>query len=102
MKTKRSREGYLLIDHSNGPGTLLVPGGKKGEWPTIRCCHCHRTYAVNPLRERARGWCSRCDDYVCDDPKCHRDCLPLQKVFDIEQEAAARGLPVTPGGIILP
>lgn len=102
MKTKRSHEGYLQIDHRDSPGTLMVPGGTNGEWPTVTCAHCQFTYAVNPLRERARGWCWNCDEYICDKPECRECNGSMRKVFDTLQEAQARGLRVTPGGIILP
>lgn len=108
MRSKRSFEGYLQIDHRNSPG--LAPGfmeglGLKGpsvgagqnyESPTIQCCHCGVTVILNALRTRARGHCFKCDDYVCDSPACNAECRPLAKLMDGVQEAAAKGQVITP------
>jgi len=78
MRLKRSNEGYFLLDHSNSPG--LEPsviksidtdlptniGRTKFEAPTYTCSHCCRVVVINPLRQRERGYCSKCDHYVCD------------------------------------
>ncbi len=98
--SKRSQEGYLLIDHTMSPGLPGLPA--KFETATITCCHCNRIYVLNPERTRARGHCRKCDAYVCDAPACHLDCTPLKKTLDRLQEAAATGRNVSPGGIILP
>lgn len=95
MRTKRSHEGYLLIDHrATHEGTF--------ESATITCAHCHRIVVLNPQRTRERGYCSRCDHYICDSPECNLECNPLKKVLDTIQEQALRGLNISPGGIILP
>lgn len=59
--TKRSLEGYLLIDHS----ALL--GGVKTEMPMLTCNHCQKQLVVNPMRTRDRAYCPGCDHYVCDE-----------------------------------
>jgi hypothetical protein len=102
MRTKRSQEGYLQIDHRAGDGTRLVPAGTQLEVATLTCAHCHTIYVLNPQRTRERGWCWKCDQYLCDKPGCNAGCHPVNKLFDKIQEAAGRGLRVTPGGIILP
>lgn len=78
LLTKRSLEGYLSIDHRAGDGVskeLLhcagidapaVPGGTQFEAPTIGCKHCPTVFYVNPNRVRARGYCPKCDRYICD------------------------------------
>lgn len=101
MFSKRSQEGYLQIDHRAGDGTHLVPGGQQLETPTITCSHCGAVYVLNPQRTRERGYCRKCDAYVCDKPGCNAECNPLNRVFDQMQEAAVKGR-LTPGGIILP
>lgn len=101
MKSKRSHEGYLLIDHRSSPGTAKVAEGTAFESATITCCHCGSIYVLNPQRTRERGHCRKCDQYVCDRPACNAGCNPLKKHFDDLQEAAFHGR-VTPGGIILP
>jgi len=91
----RSREGYLLIDHSASPG--LEPGfmeriglygaaglgeGRRFETATLTCCHCGGVVPINPMRSRPLPYCAKCDDYVCNMPRCHKYCTPFQKVLD--------------------
>src|SRR5690242_8179411 len=78
VTSKRSHEGYLMIDHSNSPGIsareinlidtdLPVNIGRvMFEAPTYTCSHCNRVVVLNPLRTRERGYCAKCDHYVCD------------------------------------
>jgi hypothetical protein len=80
MRSKRSREGYLLIDNR-------AAGGGAVESPTITCSHCHRVVVLNPLRTRERGYCPKCDNYICDECEAVRvargfECLPMTQVFD--------------------
>lgn len=108
MSSLRRHEGYLLIDNSASPGVddvfaklprknpavpLLVGEGKKFECPTITCSHCHRIVIINTLRERPRGYCRKCDHYICDwcTAEAHRtgECNPMKKVLDEQQEQAA-------------
>jgi len=96
------REGYLLIDNRNSPGVpeelvrasgLLaptVPAGQMYESATKTCKHCGTVVVLNPLRTRPRNYCRKCDDYVCDNPACSFECVPLKRVFDEHQEQAFR------------
>lgn len=100
MNSKKRNEGYLLIDHSQSPGVseeLLqqsgIPGaavgpGKVFEAATITCSHCQTMVILNPLRTRARNYCAKCDHYICDNPGCNAECLPMSKVLDDLQNAA--------------
>lgn len=113
MTSKRRHEGYLLIDNRNNEGvpdellmTMPVPlpkGAGRGvfEAPTITCSHCQAIVIMNPLRNRERAYCPKCDHYICD--KCGviraqlaGECsLYRKKIDDIqEQDAldAQRGL----------
>lgn len=92
MLTKRSQESYLLIDHSSAPGAGLVGPGRKFESATITCSHCQRIVILNPDRTRARGHCRKCDHYICDEPACNKECIPMQMVLDNLQEQAFRNL----------
>jgi hypothetical protein len=102
MPFKRAREGLLIIDNRESPGVgaeLAVPAGaplvKPGQMfqsATVTCSHCNRVVVLNPMRTRPRGYCARCDHYVCDSPECNRECVPFQKVLDELQEQAARNL----------
>ena len=92
MKTKKSLEGYLLIDHTMSPGTPAVPEGTIFEMATMQCCHCQAEVIPNPLRQRPRNYCAKCDRYVCDTPACIAECNNFDKVLDLLQEQAFRNL----------
>ena len=63
MSSKRSQEGYLMIDHSASPGVpdaegMPVRSGQgMFEAPTVTCNHCQTVVVVNPMRNRERAWC---------------------------------------------
>ena len=104
MISKRSREGYLLIDNRNSPGvpaeqmrtTGLPSDAGRGlfESATVTCSHCHRIVVLNPDRTRERAYCSQCDYYLCDACGAARahtgDCRPLNQWFDEMQARVAR------------
>ena len=116
MLSKRSQEGYLLIDNRHAPavslaaarasGKEVVGAGVNGvfESALITCAHCHRTVVLNPQRDRPRGYCRRCDHYVCDSPGCNAGCLPMKMLLDIAQEQTfkdvQKGNKSSPGKII--
>lgn len=104
MTSKRSHEGYLLIDNRNNEGVpdeLLRAAGMpigsgRGlfETKTITCSHCQVVVVLNPLRNRDRAYCRKCDHYICD--KCGAayglsggECFPYKKKVDEIQEQAA-------------
>jgi hypothetical protein len=76
LHSKRSLEGELLIDHRASPGLTaedvagtdipVVGKGEVYESAVVTCGHCACVVVMNPLRTRERGWCSRCDRYMCD------------------------------------
>jgi len=102
MKTKRTHEGYLLIDNRFGPGVTeefirstgkdapIVGEGAMFESATITCSHCQVVVVLNPLRTRERGYCRKCDHYICDNPACHFECVPIDKLLERVQENAFR------------
>lgn len=108
MSTLRRHEGYLLIDHRASPGVsaeFVRASGKAApfagegqmlEAPTITCSHCHQVLIVNPDRQRARGYCGKCDHYVCDRCEGLRVqtgvCRSMAQIFDEAQDHAARYL----------
>lgn len=84
MRFKRP-EGYLLIDNRcSGEGML--------ESATVTCSHCQRIVVLNPDRSRQRGYCRKCDHYICDNPACNFECVPLNKILDDLQEKAFKEL----------
>lgn len=103
MSSKRSQEGYLLIDHRDTPGVsheLVAKSGKDApvvgnslyESATITCSHCQRVIILRPDRTRERGYCRKCDHYICD--TCTTvmaktlECVPFNKILDDAQEKA--------------
>lgn len=107
-RLKRQKEGYLLIDHKDSPGVPeeliraaiaagkpaapAVRSGQTYESATITCCHCNRVVILNPDRKRARGYCAKCDHYVCDLPACNLECNPFQRLLDdLHHQAASYG-----------
>lgn len=102
--SKRRNEGYLLIDHRHSPGVSeelirnsgldvpIVGAGQTFESATITCSHCQAMVVLNPLRTRLRNYCAKCDHYICDNPGCNAECLPMRKVMDDLQEMAFKQL----------
>lgn len=104
MSSKRRLEGEVLIDHRDSPGSNLllaqalgiphVPSGVRYESASFCCSHCSAVVFVNPDRTRERGYCRKCDRYLCD--RCTtiaaqtRECTPIKKILDEAQEAAFR------------
>ena len=96
VHSKRSHEGYLIVDHRAGLGNK--PGGVV-ESATITCSHCCAVVVLNPDRSRARGFCPKCDHYVCDTCEAIRvakggECVPFAKIMDDVCEAAVRPQPL--------
>lgn len=100
MHSKRSLEGYLIIDNRHAPVPKhqthqFAGAGVSGvmEAPVLTCSHCHRQMIVQPLRTRERPYCRKCDHYICDDcalvAKLNGgECAPMTAVLDRQQEAA--------------
>ena len=77
--TQNRDGGYLLIDHQASPGIpehlaiaagmdpKLVAEGKRLEAATLTCSHCKCSVMKNPLRQRERENCPKCNfHYICD------------------------------------
>ena len=81
-RSLRSLEGYMLIDNTNSPGVPdaivvaqgLPPGAGRGKFEsgTFTCSHCEAVVVLNPDRTRSRGYCRKCDHYVCDGCEANR------------------------------
>ncbi len=102
MRTKRSDEAYVLIDHRNSPGvsqdflaanhllnTAPAVGAGQTYESAISVCHgCGADIILNPKRTREREWCWEHDAYLCDSCALTRrltgSCVPLKKrLFDL-------------------
>lgn len=98
--SKRSHEGYLIIDHSASPGMpdKAMPAGMTGqgiaEMPTYTCNHCQAVVIMNPDRTRERSWCRHCDHYICDACggilKATGVCKTFEQIIEEAQEAALK------------
>ena len=109
MFSKRELEGYVLIDHTQGEGitpevaatgpagTMPVGRGMRFEAPTLNCSHCTRLIVLNPQRTRERGYCPKCDRYVCDDCEAKRvasggECYTFKQRIDDFMDKVSKGL----------
>lgn len=105
MKSLRHHAGYMIIDHSNSPGlkpsdVAHIPGakavgeGQVYERDVLMCSHCQRAIVLNPLRVRDRGYCGKCNHYVCDSCETIRvrtnECVPMVKLIDQAQSIAEK------------
>lgn len=72
------RENYLMVDHRASPGVPTgafravgfnmpeVPEGQMLEAAVLVCHHCQTHVIQNFDRTRERGYCPKCDGYICD------------------------------------
>jgi hypothetical protein len=111
MSSQTSREGYVLIDNRESPGftpeeafaagrgkiAKHVGAGAFFEGATETCGHwpCGRMVIKNPDRVRARGYCPKCDHFVCDQCEAERVrtgvCKPFKQGLDELREQLAKG-----------
>ncbi len=105
-RSKRSLEGEILIDHRSGPGLpeevarfigvdpKYVRAGTTYESATNTCAHCQATVVINPERTRERGWCPKCDKYLCDECTFRLartlECRNIERVFDALDDLIAK------------
>lgn len=99
--------GYLIIDHRDSPGVTLadvahipngaamvVPGGTFHESDILLCWHCRGRCYKNQDRVRPRGYCGKCDHYVCDRCETIRvktgECVPWDKIIDALENQAEK------------
>ncbi len=85
MTSKRSHEGWLMVDDR-------ASGGRLVEQATFTCAHCQRITPLDPLRQIPRGYCRQCDRYLCDRTACNGQCRSMSRLLDQTQEQAARRL----------
>lgn len=91
MSRVRGGRGYLMIDNRASGGELL-------EFKTLTCAHCNQVVALNPKRQRERGFCQKCYAYICDSVGCNVDCNPILEGVDLAQKYATLGEPFLPRG----
>ena len=104
MRSKRSREGEIVIDHRASPGLTpaqvagFAPAVAKGELyesAVVVCGHCDAAVILEPKRTRDRGWCPKCDRYTCDDCEAQRardgECRSVERRADAYLNHIERG-----------
>lgn len=101
------RENYLMIDHRASPGVPndfyrrigfdmpSVPEGRMMEMAVLVCLHCQQHAIKNPERTRERGYCPKCDGYICDNCSLGMRApdyvhTPFKKVIDTVLESNFR------------
>lgn len=55
--------------------------GKTVTHPTIQCVHCAKHWQPAPGSGRLRGFCTKCNGFVCGNPNCDH-CMPWQQKQD--------------------
>lgn len=76
------------------PGIPVSAGRGVFEAPTVTCSHCQVVVVLNPLRNRERAYCIKCDHYICDG--CGvilaqtKTCKTFKQLVEETQEAAVR------------
>lgn len=83
------------LAQSLGPDVIPVRPGSVFESATVTCSHCQRQVVLNPDRTRERGYCPKCDHYVCDACEAIRvaaggECKTFKQIMDEVQNAAPR------------
>lgn len=121
MRTQKSRDGYLVIDHRASPGLPEDVARKSGYDPkhcgegglfeaaTMTCSHCKVSVVKNPLRTRERASCAKCGyHYICDfcaadAQRADYDHMPFDKLIDVGLTMAERGTPLgSPQQLLMP
>lgn len=106
-RSQKSREGYLLVDHSSGAGLPedvaraagydphFCRGGRRYETPTLTCSHCKCSVVKSPFRAE-RYTCFKCGNhFICDFcadqmRKPDYDHTPYEKMRDAIMNQIAR------------
>jgi hypothetical protein len=80
------KEGYLLIDN-RGAGLGM------SESATYTCSHCQSIIVKHAERVRERGYCRKCDSYICDACEAERAitgvCRTFKQIVDEYLEVAS-------------
>lgn len=84
------------LDEIKASGKDVAGAGTRGlfESATNTCAHCHRQVILQPDRSRERGYCRKCDHYLCDECslqlKLGGDCAPMNMILDKVQDQGAK------------
>ena len=61
------------------------------EYPALTCSHCNTVVILNKDRKRDRGYCAKCNAYICDNPICHKFCTPVDKMIELGRKFPEKG-----------
>jgi hypothetical protein len=54
----------------NGYFETATKDGQKIQGETRQCCHCQATWEYRPGSGTRRGWCLKCNGFLCGQPAC--------------------------------
>lgn len=61
----------MIIGHKpNGYTVTMTGDGLRVEGETRQCVHCQTMWTYQPGSGIQRGWCLRCNGYICAQPQC--------------------------------
>ncbi len=78
------------VSHSRYGGTVFLDGKEVGQ--TFQCVHCGDHHLIVRGSGRIRGWCQRCNGFVCG-PQCAA-CVPFERWLE-QMEGTAQPSSVT-------
>jgi hypothetical protein len=90
MPSLRRHEGYVFLDRGISPQMNRMG---IDEMPCFTCPHCSYLVIMNAQRTRARGYCAKCDHWVCDKPGCNAECNPIIRDVALAQRFSESGHP---------
>ena len=68
-------------------GACIVEGREVAH--TLQCCHCGKHFISIRGSGKVRGFCLRCKQVTCGDPKCD-PCIPFEKKLEIKEKNGAQ------------
>jgi len=72
--------GKREYQKENGYTFLTDLEGRVTNGCTWMCVHCNAHHNVEPGSGKLRGYCTRCDGFVC--PGCADACVPLEQMLE--------------------
>lgn len=89
------------LTHRKASGNVFITGwyGEQEEGDTLSCVHCQATWVIKKGSGKMRGFCQRCNGYVCG-PGC-LECIPWERRVE-NSEAGRHELTPMPASIIVP
>lgn len=69
-------------------GTLIITpldGSKEQQIDLCQCVHCQKTWLMQPGSGRLRGYCGRCNGYVCGSHACFECKGPWERYCDLAE-----------------